>query len=326
MSTLANATTTEKPMESSMTSIELGRAIGGLRAMSKLPSHRRISWGLFAGRLTAVGAAVALLFAASPARAGHGSSPQAVASAIASGSADAIKSELERSEYLVCAACVDYVTPLIDNQDQGIREVAGWWLVRRGVSRQIFTDMLNRLGQPDSVKARNAADILGSFGYANAVAPLGAALSNPLFTGEARAAMARALGTLKRSTAAAPLQAVLTDADPLVRAASLSALRKVEGFSDGTVAMPLLGDADENVRVQAIFTVAQFHTRAAASNLVQILQSDPSASVRKRAAWALGQMNAPASVAAPALTAASTSDASPFVRSLARAALASLGQ
>lgn len=286
----------------------------------------RVSVGGFAGRLAAVAGAAGLLFAASPAHAGHGSSPQAVASAISSGSADAIKSELERSEYLVCAACVDYVLPLIDNADEGIREVAGWWLVRRGIGRQVFTDMLARLGQPDSLRARNAADILGSFAYPQAIPALGAALSNPLFTGEARAAMARALGTIRRPAAAAPLQVVLADMDPLVRAASLSALRKVEGFSDGSVAVGLLGDADESVRVQAIFTVAQFHTASAAAPLVQILGSDPSASVRKRAAWALGQMNAPAAVAAPALTQASTSDASPFVRSLARAALASLGR
>ncbi len=284
----------------------------------------RASGVMSAGRLAALVTVAAVLFAAAPAWAGHGSSPQAVASAIASGSPDAIKSELERSEYLVCAACVDYVMPLIDSQDQGIREVAGWWLVRRGVSRQIFADMLTRLGQPDSVKARNAADVLGSFGYVNAIPSLGAALSNPAFTGEARAAMARALGTIRRPAAAAPLQAVLGDADPLVRAASLAALRKVEGFNDGTVAVGLLGDASESVRVEAIFTVAAFHTPSAAAPLVQLLKSDPSASVRKRAAWALGQMNASAAVAAPALTQASTSDASPFVRSLARAALASL--
>jgi len=278
------------------------------------------------GRLVALGVAGALALAAGPAWAGHGSSPQAVVSAIASGSADAIKSELERAEYLVCAACVDYVTPLIDSDDASVREVAGWWLVRRGVSRQIYADMLARLGQPDSVKARNAADILASFSFPSAIPALGAALSNPLFTGEARVAMAHALGVIRRPTAAAPLAAVLTDADPQVRAAALSALRKVDGFTDGSIATGMLADGDENVRVQAIFTVAQFRTQAAAPALVQVLQSDPSASVRKRAAWALGQMKAPAAVAAPALTQASSSDASPFVRSLARAALASLGQ
>jgi len=296
---------------------------GGLRAMFTLPITVRRS--RVTGRLAALGIAGALALAAGPARAGHGSSPQAVASAIASGSADAIKSELERSEYLVCAACVDYVMPLIDSDDASIREVAGWWLVRRGVSRQVFADMLGRLGQPDSVKARNAADILASFAFPSAIPALGAAVSNPLFTSEARVAMAHALGVIRRPAAAAPLQAVLADADPQVRAAALNALRKVEGFTDGSAATAMLADGDENVRVQAIFTVAQLRAPSAAPALVQLLQSDPSASVRKRAAWALGQINAPSSVAAPALTQASTSDASPFVRSLARAALASLG-
>lgn len=302
---------------------------GGLRAMSTSPvetnGHPKVQ-GNFGVRLAVLGIAGALALSATPAYAGHGSSPQAVASAIASGSADAIKSELERAEYLVCAACVDYVMPLVDSDDASVRDVAGWWLVRRGVSRQVFADMLGRLGQPDSVKARNAADVLASFGKPSAIPALGAGLSNPLFTSEARAAMAHALGVIRRPAAAAPLQAVLADADPQVRAAALSALRKVDGFADGSVATALLTDGDENVRVQAIFTVAQLRTQAAAATLVQLLQNDPSPSVRKRAAWALGQVNAPSSVAAPALTQASTSDASPFVRSLARAALASLGQ
>src|SRR5215831_13876977 len=68
------------------------------------------------------------LAAAGSAVAGRGSSPQAVQLAIASGSPDAIKAELERAEHLVCLVCVDMVKPLIDNQDQGIREVAAWWL------------------------------------------------------------------------------------------------------------------------------------------------------------------------------------------------------
>ena len=90
------------------------------------------------------------LAAAGTAVAGRGSSPQAVQRAIASGSPDAIKSELERAEHLVCVSCVDMVRPLIDNQNQGIRQVAAWWLARRGVARTIRVEMLNRLAQPDS--------------------------------------------------------------------------------------------------------------------------------------------------------------------------------
>jgi len=84
---------------------------------------------------------------ASTAQAGRGGSPEKIASAIHSGSADAIAAELEQSEYLVCAVCVDYVTPLIDDANPKVRQVAAWWLARRGVTRQIFTDMLWRLSQ-----------------------------------------------------------------------------------------------------------------------------------------------------------------------------------
>ena len=54
--------------------------------------------------------------------------------------------------------------------------------------------------------------------------------------------------------------------------------------------------------------------------------TDGDASVRKRAAWALGEMAAPVSVAGAALTQAATSDPSPFVRSLARGALGKLAR
>ena len=58
--------------------------------------------------------------------------------------------------------------------------------------------MLNRLSQPDSSAALNAADVLGEFHYVSSIPALGAALSNPLFSGAARAEMAKALGTIGR--------------------------------------------------------------------------------------------------------------------------------
>lgn len=279
-------------------------------------------------------ACASLLGVDQPARAGRGGSPQAIASAISSGSAEAIKSELERAEYLVCAACVPYVLPLIDSEDASIREVAAWWLARRGTSRQVFSDMLTRLSQPDAVKARNAADVLGQFARPQAIPALGAALSNPLFDAPSRAAMARALGAIRRPEAAAPLQAAFGDAAPLVRAAALSAIRKVEGVQAGgqqganvgSMAIPLLADSDDGVRIEAIFTVAELRTAASAPALVSLLQTDASAGVRKRAAWALGEIHAPASVAGAALSEAARADASPLVRSLAAAALRNLGR
>ena len=164
------------------------------------------------------------------AQAGRGGSPQAIKSAIAANSVDAIQAELERSEYLVCAACTDLVIPLVDHLDYRVRKVAAWWLARRGASRQVYLNMLQRLGQPDSAKASNAADILGELGYPSSIPALSAALSNPIFTAEARAAMARALGSIGRNEAAPALVAALAAADPFVKAGALQALRDVEGF------------------------------------------------------------------------------------------------
>lgn len=270
----------------------------------------------------------ALLGAATTAQAGRGGSPSAIQNAIAANSVDAIQAELERSEYLVCAACTDLVLPLVDHLDYRVRKVAAWWLVRRASSRAVYVSMLNRLAQPDSVKARNAADVLGEFGFPSAIPALGAALSNPIFSGEARAAMARALGAINRPEATQPLVDALSVPDPLVQAAAVTALRNVSGFHDASVALPLLVAADQQVRAEAATTVGVLRgvqgNAGAVPALVSALASDSSEIVRKRAAWALGEVGAPAAVAGPALETAASSDASPFVRSLARAALTKL--
>ena len=264
------------------------------------------------------------LAAAGTAVAGRGSSPQAVQRAIASGSPDAIKSELERAEHLVCVSCVDMVMPLLDNNNQGIRQVAAWWIARRGVARNVRVEMLNRLGQPDSVAARNAADVLGELHYVSSVPALSAALSNPLFSSEARAHMAAALGRISRPEVVAPLTTALGTNDGVVQVAAMQALQSIAGLRDGAAVSPLLGNGDVSVRAEAATTLGMFHDASAASALVTALQSDASPIVRKRAAWALGEIRANTAVAGPALQNAAANDASPFVRSLAAAALTRL--
>jgi HEAT repeat protein len=260
--------------------------------------------------------------------AGRGGSRQAIQSAVGADSIDAIQAELERSEHLVCAGCVDVVTPLVDHSSYRVRQAAAWWLARRGTSRQVFVQMLTRLSQPDSVKARNAADVLGEFKTTAAIPALGAALSNPIYSGEARAAMARALGAIGRGEAASPLVSALGDGDPLVKAAALESLREIEGFHDGSVAVPLVRDQDAQVRAAAVTTLGMMHTPsgASAAALLQSLASDPSENVRKKAAWSLGEIGAPASVVGAGLQQAAAKDTSPFVRSLALASLGSLAR
>ena len=268
------------------------------------------------------------LAAAGTAVAGRGASPQSVQRAIASGSPDAIKAELERAEHLVCVSCVDMVRPLIDNQDQGIRQVAAWWLARRGVARTIRVEMLTRLAQPDSTLARNAADVLGEFHYVSSIPALGAALSNPVFSSEARAHMAQALGRISRPAVVAPLTAMLGAAgtDGVVKVAAMQALQSIAGLRDGTAVAPLLGDSDVGVRAEAATTLGMFHDANGTAALVNALQNDASPVVRKRAAWALGEIRANTTVAGPALQNAAANDASPLVRSLAASALTRLSR
>ena len=266
------------------------------------------------------------LAAAGTAVAGRGSSPQAVQRAIASGSPDAIKSELERAEHLVCVSCVDMVKPLIDNQNQGIRQVAAWWLARRGVVRSVRVEMLNRLAQPDSTAARNAADVLGELRTPSSIPALSAALANPLFTSEARAHMAQALGRISRPAVVAPLTSVLAGTDGVVKVAAMQALQSIPALRDGNAVAPLLVDGDVAVRAEAATTLGMFHDANGTAALVTALQNDDSPAVRKNAAWALGEIRANTTVAGPALQNAAANDASPFVRSLAASALTRLSR
>ena len=265
------------------------------------------------------------LLAGRGANAGTGGSASTIQQAISANSVDSIKAELERTEFLVCAGCVDLVTPLVDHPDFRVRTVAAWWLARRAVAKQVQVSMLNRLSQPDSTAALNAADVLGEFHYVSSIPALGAALSNPLFSGAARAEMAKALGTIGRPAGTQYLTTALADSDPQVRSASLQALRTIPGFRDGSVAAPLISDADPGVRSDAVVTVGMFKYAGGAPALVAAL-SDPSQTVRKKAAWALGEIGASSSTAGPALQNAAANDPSPLVRSLAKAALTKLTQ
>jgi HEAT repeat protein len=94
-----------------------------------------------------------------------------------------------------------------------------------------------------------------------------------------------------------------------------------------------LTDQDENTRVEAIFSLGATRganlddaTRGAATvALVKVLTDDQRPRVRRKAAWALGEIHGVAALASPALSTA-LADADAGVRSLAAAALSKLGQ
>ena len=141
---------------------------------------------------------------APPAQAGRGCSPGAIQSAIASGSVDAISAELERVRAAGLwrlredrAAAGRSSRP---PRAPGGRLVAGAAGLR---SRAVHRD-----GQPPGparlAQGRNAADVLGGLRTHRAIEPLGAALNNPLFDAQARAAMARGAGAHRRARRPCP--------------------------------------------------------------------------------------------------------------------------
>src|SRR5688572_18335914 len=272
-------------------------------------------------------AVVLLVASASPALAGRGSSPGAILSAINSGSVDAIQSELERAESLVCPSCVKMVRPLLDHRDRRVRQVAAWWLGRRGLQNELYDSMSARLTGSDPIAARNAADVLGGLRMRLAIQPLGQLLVDGGRDAEARGAAARALGAIGDLAALPALSKALAAAEAPVRAAALESLRGLRNFQEPGLAVPLLGDPDEDVRVQAIYTLGASRGRVmggsdgetAVRGRAAVLISDPSARVRKKAAWARGEIGAPVSLAGPARSQAAWEDPDPPVRSSAGA-------
>src|SRR5437763_1613423 len=141
-------------------------------------------------------------------------------------------------------------------------------------STSVQQQMFARLADVDSIKARNAADVLGEMQRAEAIAPLSTALVNFTLNAEARAHVALALGHIGELRAQAALQGALSAQEPEVRAAALQALRALRGFTSAAVAVPLLADHDAAVRIQAIYTLGMLRSGASIDGLISLLQSD----------------------------------------------------
>ena len=271
------------------------------------------------------------LVSASSARAGEGSSPAAIAQAIRSGSPGAIVAELERAERLGCLSCIDLVLPLIDHPEARVRDVAGWWLGRRGVRVQVLAELQGRLSpsEQDPIRARNAADVLGGMRDPAGLPWLTEYLGRPLDEESGRAA-ARALGMIGHPTsssallqaAASPLVGVATQALEALR--QLRAPRGLRAVIDPAALVPSIGSAADGVRRQAILTIGHLAQGSAATSrsvvdaLAATLANDPSAAVRRAAAWALGMIGDGSTSSA---LQAARSDVDPTVRSVARAAM-----
>jgi HEAT repeat protein len=256
--------------------------------------------------------------------AGRGATTVGIEAAIASGSADTIVAELERAEILACLACIDPIRKLTDYPSARVRDAAGWWLGRRGIRDAVIADMTARLGAQDPVAAMNAADVLGGMREYSALPALANYVKAPLDEASGAAA-ARAIGNIGSSQGAAPLLQSLSVQLPGVRVAALQALRNLRAPKGQTSAitagavLPLFQDGDANVRREAVYTAAFAKDSTTINALANLLAFDASATVRKAAAWALGEIGG----GADALNAA-INDSDAGVRSIAAGALARL--
>jgi hypothetical protein len=103
---------------------------------------------------------------------------------------------------------------------------------------------------------------------------------------------ARILGNLRnRERLFEQLRGELSASDAHTRTATLFAL----GFSDNHAAIPAirerLSDSDRNVRVAAIWALANVGDVSMSSTMVSLLERDSDPVVRSAAAWALGRLH-----------------------------------
>ena len=257
------------------------------------------------------------------AHAGRGSSYGQIMSAIRTGNADVIISELERAERLPCGACIEPVMALLDSEDYRVREVAAWWFARRPAQKTELIDVATaRLYADDPVLARNGADILGTFRMRAALPALAFAAARTDLAPEARVAAIRAIGTISHPDGFPALVKAMTDGDATVRAEAIRSYRVMRGSPDGAPLTALLAATNVDVRREAAAAVGHFKNVGARAPLEAILAGDADELTRRNAAWSLGELGLAASRAT--LEQAAAQDASSLVRSVAKASMRKL--
>ena len=266
-------------------------------------------------------AAAFLIGTATPALAGKGGSAAKINEAVASGSQDAILAEVERTEHLMCDACIDTMTRLTADSRYPVREVAAWWFAKRPTYAKLMADQfIGELGNGTSLEVRNAADFLGASVTFRALPALRTAIHRDV-NADAKLAIIRAVDRLGNLGGNEVLTVAMGDGDASVRAAAARAWRDIRGQQNAAPVVALLGDKDAGVRAEAATVIGGLKHAAAVGTLETMVVSDENPLVRKNAAWALGKIGSASSRVA--LTKAST-DVSGLVRMTARASLSKL--
>jgi HEAT repeat protein len=250
------------------------------------------------------------------------STPDRIKAVVASGSMSAIYETLEHGERVDCLDCIPAVQPLLYSSNPQTREIAAWWLRRRvfGVfgPGQPYQQNLNRLASdPDPNIRAYAADAVGEF--------LSSAGSDSLATaatkdtdGNVRAHAISALARMN-DDGAGTVGKAMSDSDPRVKLAALTAAGHIHGFADGAKVAPLVTDQDPVVRRRAAEVLGTLHVKSSVAQLRGVAKSDADPQVRAAACHTLGRLG-DASAKAD-LQAIAASDADGFVRDMAQMAL-----
>lgn len=275
-------------------------------------------------KLAAVGSLSLLALAASvtPALAGKGGSAAQLNDAVRSGSQDAIIAEIERTESLICADCMQTMINLTEDGRYPVREAAAWWFARRPGSKDIMvSQMKDDLVGADSIHVRNAADFVGSVREYATLPQLRLAIKRTDLTPEAKIAIVNAVGVMAHIDGNGILLTAMQDSDAGVRAAAVVAWRDILGQIDVTPLVGMLDDGDAKVRAQAATVLGAYASRAAREKLEALVTSDADPFVRRNAAWALGKIG---SISSTQALVTASKDSSGLVSGFARAALANL--
>jgi HEAT repeat protein len=231
---------------------------------------------------------------------------------------------LEQGERTECLDCIPIVSKLIYANHPKTREIAAWWLRRRilGVfgPGQVYEQTVKTLTdqtQPEHKRAY-AAEAIGEFLSHAALAEVASALvSDP--SPRVRKSAAYALWRMNSAGPNQELAQAIGDADVEVRLQALFAATRVRTFTDVASLVARISDDSPAVRKRAAEGLGAMRANDAVVGLIAVSapSSEPEASVRAAVVAALGQIGDPA--AKPAVTAAHD-DPHPFVRDAARIA------
>jgi HEAT repeat protein len=238
---------------------------------------------------------------------------EGMVSAIQSGSAGRLQATLEYGERVLCQECVPLLeNKLLSSSSPQVREMAAWWLRRQPFAGPAVMRMLTAVltKDPSAERRARAAEALGEFMDHHSLGVLATASKDDLDPG-VRAAAVRALARLNAPGSGAPITAALKDPELAVRSAAVDVVLRVAGFKQFAPLIELLAEPDATLRAHVARVVGELRLKDAAATLTGLLMSDPSAGVRKAAAWALGRIGGAQAV----LAAQATKETDPLVLS-----------